>query len=178
MNTLFRGLIVGASLMLASCATPPKTTHSESYNFSIVKSYSLFPRESKFTELQRMSDFQRNRIELAIENQMEAQDFEYKELEKSDVVISYFLVGRSLSDLKRYNRRVKACLGCSKKEQERLNKDIRTSMIILDVLDNTKKRSIFRGYSKVKIDEENTSDENQQEMVEAISTILSQFPTK
>lgn len=178
MNTLFRSIIISMCLLLAACSTLPETSHSDNYNFSEIKSYSLFPRESKFTELQRMSDFQRNRIELAIENQMEVQNFEYKELEKADVVVSYFLVGRSLTELKKYNRRVRACLGCSNKEQDALNKDIRTSMIILDVLDNTKKRSIFRGYSKVKIDQETTSDENQQEMVEAITGILSQFPPK
>ncbi|WNC69273.1 DUF4136 domain-containing protein [Thalassotalea nanhaiensis] len=164
------------ALFITGCSTSPDTSFNNEFNFANVKTYSLFPRESKFTELQEMSDFQRNRIELAVEQQMELQQFSYTHFEQADVIISYFLVGNSLRELQKYNKGVKACLGCSQNEQAALNKDIRTSMLVLDVLDSEKKRSIFRGYTKVDLDPKNTSEENQQETIEAVQLILSQFP--
>ncbi|WNC71667.1 DUF4136 domain-containing protein [Thalassotalea psychrophila] len=163
-------------LFITGCSTSTETSFNDEFDFTVVKTYSLFPRESKFTELQEMSDFQRNRIELAVEKQMELQNFSYTQFEQADVIISYFLVGNSLSELKKYNKGVKACLGCSQNEQAVLNKDIRTSMLVLDVLDSDKKRSIFRGYTKLDLDPEDTSEENQQETIEAVQLILSQFP--
>lgn len=170
-------MIVSAGF-IAGCSSSPETSFNEEFDFSSVKTYSLFPRDSKFTELQEMSDFQRNRIELAVENQMEQQQFSYSQFEQADVIISYFLVGSSLRDLQKYNKGVKACLACSQNEQAALNKKIRTSMLILDVLDSKRKRSVFRGYAKVDLDPENTSEENQQETTQAVQLILSKFPPK
>lgn len=169
-------LVIFSVVFIAGCSSSAETSFNEEFDFSSVKTYSLFPRESKFTELQEMSDFQRNRIELAVEKQMELQHFSYTQFEQADVIISYFLVGNSLSELKKYNKGVKACLGCSQNEQAALNKDIRTSMLVLDILDSENKRSIYRGYAKVDLDPENTSEENQQETIEAVQLILSQFP--
>lgn len=170
--------MIFSAVFINGCSTTPETSFNDEFDFSSVKTYSLFPRESKFTELQEMSDFQRNRIELAVEQQMEQQHFSYSQFEQADVIISYFLVGNSLRELQKYNKGVKACLGCSKNEQAALNKEIKTSMLVLDVLDSEKKRSIFRGYTKLDLDVEDTSEENQQETIEAVQLILSQFPPK
>ena len=175
-KTISLSCIFVSVLFINGCSTSPETSFNDEFDFAVVKTYSLFPRESKFTELQEMSDFQRNRIELAVEKQMELQHFSYTQFEQADVIISYFLVGNSLGELKKYNKGVKACLGCSQNEQATLNKDIRTSMLVLDILDSEKKRSVFRGYTKLDLDPENTSEENQQETIEAVQLILSQFP--
>ncbi|WOH37139.1 DUF4136 domain-containing protein [Thalassotalea fonticola] len=171
-------VIFCSATFLNGCSSSPETSFNEEFDFSSVKTYSLFPRESKFTELQDMSDFHRNRIELAVEKQMEKQDFSYSQFEQADVIISYFLVGKSLRELQKYNKGVKACLGCSDKEQAALNKEIKTSMLVLDILDSEKKRSVFRGFTKLDLDVEDTSEENQQETIEAVQMILSKFPPK
>ncbi|OUS28800.1 hypothetical protein A9Q98_07185 [Thalassotalea sp. 42_200_T64] len=177
-NILLYLTTIATSVLLIACTSNIDTDYNDEFDFTQVKSYGIFPRESKFTELQRMSDFQRNRIELAIENQMDGQDFEYKNFEQADVIVTYFLVGNSLGDLQKYNKGVMACLACSQKEQASLNAGIRRSMLVIDILDSDKKRSVFRGFIKVDIKEKNTSEENQAETVQAVKQILSQFPPK
>ncbi|MDN3653349.1 DUF4136 domain-containing protein [Thalassotalea ponticola] len=145
------------------------------YNFNRVDSYSLFARDSKFTGLQSLSDYQRNRIELAIERKMERLGYQYDSLAQADIVVSYFLVGSSLAELENYNRFVRACLGCSEQQQQQLNKAIRSSMLIVDVLDGERKRSVYRGYTHVDLDIEHNSDENQQQIIDAVDQILGQL---
>ncbi|NMP15908.1 MULTISPECIES: DUF4136 domain-containing protein [unclassified Thalassotalea] len=169
-------MVFGLSLMLG-CASEPTSSVNPDFNFTQVKTFSLFPRESRFSDIQSLSDYERNRIELAIEQKMEESGFDYKPLEDADVVISYFLVGRSLRELQTYNKLVRACLGCAQAEQQRLNQDIRSSMLVIDVLDSVKRRSVFRGFVKVDLDIENSSDENQQEIIAAVDQILGQLPS-
>lgn len=83
-----------------------------------------------------------------------------------------------MGELQKYNKGVKACLGCSENEQATLNKEIKTSMLVLDVLGSEKKRSVFRGVTQLDLDVEDTSEDNQQETIAAVKIILSQFPPK
>ena len=178
MKKIFTVLIVSMVGLLAGCTSSPKTTHNLEFDFASVKSYSLFPRESKFSELQRMNDFERNRIELALEQQMESIGLEYKELEESDVVVTYFLVGNSLRNLQQYNKGVKACIACTPKEQLALNKEVRTSMLIIDVLDRETKTTVFRGMQKIDLDVEENSEEQNVEVIRVVSEILTLLPIK
>ncbi|TRX55895.1 DUF4136 domain-containing protein [Thalassomonas sp. M1454] len=163
-------------LTLSGCSVSPEYRFNEEYDFSQIKSYSLFPRESKFSSIQQLSDFERNRIELTIEEEMERFALVYKDFEEADVVVSYFFVERSLKELKAYNKGVGACLGCSDNQQKQLNKDIKTSMLIVDVLGNEKKRSIYRSFVDMKLDEKDTSDENNAVIKEAVRNVLANFP--
>ena len=49
----------------------------------------MFPRDSKFNEVQYLSDFQRNRVEISIEKVMEQRNFSYTEYEQADVVVEH-----------------------------------------------------------------------------------------
>ena len=163
-------------MILTGCSVDPDYRYTEGYDFNNIKSYSLFPRESKFSSIQQLSDFQRNRIELTIEEEMERLHLTYKDYEAADVVVSYFIVERSLTELKAYNKGVGACLGCSNNQQKELNKDIKTSMLIIDVLDNDNKRSVYRSFVDMKLGEKNTSDENNEIIKEAVKNLLINFP--
>lgn len=163
-------------MTLAGCSVDPEFRYTKEYDFSAVKTYSLFPRESKFSSIQQISDFQRNRIELSIEEEMEGFYLTYKDYEDADVVVSYFIVENSLKELKAYNKGVAACLGCSNNQQKELNKDIKTSMLIIDVLDNENKRSVYRSFVDMKLDDKSTSDENNEIIKEAVKNLLINLP--
>lgn len=175
-QTTFFLFIAFVTLFLSGCSTNADYRFQQDYDFAKVTTYGIFPRESKFSEIQYLSDFQRNRIELSIEKVMEQRNFSYAEYEQADVVVSYFWVGRSLKELKDYNKGVKACLGCSAAEQQRLNKDIKSSMLIIDIIDNAKKRSVYRSFVKIKLKEDNSSDENNDLIIEAVAEMLASFP--
>ena len=175
-QTTFLLFISLVTLLISGCSSNPEYRFDQEYNFAQVKTYGIFPRESKFSEIQYLSDFQRNRIELSIENVMEQRNFSHAEYEQADVVVSYFWVGRSLQELKDYNKGVKACLGCSAAEQQGLNKDIKISMLIIDIIDNETKRSVYRSFNEIKLKEDNSSDENNNLIIEAVIEMLANFP--
>ncbi len=157
---------------LAGCANQPSAKYNANYPFSEIVSYSLFPRSHAINDVQRLSDFQRNRIELAIEEAMEDLDFSYAEQENADVVVSYFVVQSSLRELKAYNREVKACLVCTEKEQRTINKAVRTDMLIIDLLPTSNMRSVYRQVTDLKMKPKNSSDENRQLIIDAVEQAL------
>lgn len=65
-----------------------------------IKSYSLFPRNSSFSEQQNISDGLRNSIEIEIENSFEAKGFHYKPIEQADFIVSYQLLGKNYKNYK------------------------------------------------------------------------------
>ncbi|MEW6998199.1 DUF4136 domain-containing protein [Colwelliaceae bacterium BS250] len=176
LQTTFLLFISLVTLLISGCSSQTEYRFDQDYDFSQVKTYGIFPRESKFSDIQHLSDFQRNRIEISIENVMEQRNFSYAEYEKADVVVSYFWVGRSLQELREYNKGVKACLGCSPSEQQDLNKDIKSSMLIIDIIDNANQRSVYRSFVKIKLKEGNSSDENNDLIIEAVAEMLANFP--
>ena len=172
------GLIIVAAIMLAACAKSADITQKQDYDFSNIQTYSLFPRESNFVDIQALTDVQRNGIELTIEKAMEEAGYEYKDWSESDMIISYFWVRRSLASLHKYNKAVGACLACTTNEQNELNKDIRTNNLIIDVLESERKRTVYRGVFPVDIEADHTSDENLQEIITAVDNILLSFPKR
>ncbi|WP_171022253.1 DUF4136 domain-containing protein [Thalassotalea litorea] len=164
------------TFLLTGCASQPSANFNPGYAFSDIQSYALFPRDHAINDVQRLSDFQRNRIELAIEEGMEALNYSYAEQEKADVVVSYFFVQSSLAELKAYNREVKACLVCTEKEQRTLNKNINTETLIIDLLSTKNMRSVYRKISGLKMKPKNSSDENQQLIIEAVQHGLADLP--
>lgn len=171
-------LFVFTVLLLPSCISPARFTANQEFDFSRVKNYSMFSRNSDFTNFQHISDFNRNRIEIAIENAMEVKQYDYTDLDNADVVVSYYLVGKSLKSLQQYNRKVKACLGCTLKQQNALNKDMYRSTLIIDVLDGKRLRTVYRSFTKLKVDVENNSDENQEIIIDTVERILQNLPSK
>ncbi|WP_185968034.1 DUF4136 domain-containing protein [Thalassotalea sp. PS06] len=159
-------------LLITGCSSQPSAQYNADYDFVDISSYSLFPRHHEFNDVQRLSDFQRNRIELAIEHAMDELAFSYTEQDEADVVVSYFLVQTSLQELKNYNRKVKACLICTEKEQRSLNRKIRTDMLIIDLISTSNMRSVYRQSSPLKMKPKNTSDENRQLIIEAVQESL------
>ncbi len=165
-----------SALLVAACTSNTKFNYDVKYDFANISNYSIYPRGSKFNDIQHLSDYQRNRFEIAIEQAMEQRNYPYQNYLQADIVVSYFLVKQSLQELKVYNKAVKACIACGEAEQQQLNKDIKSSMLIIDIVDNKKKRSVYRSFAKLKLSAENNSEENQDLIDQAIENILINFP--
>ena len=159
--------------LLSSCTVITNVQTKEGFDFKSIQTYSIFPRNSEFVSLQELSDFQRNRIELAIERAMESQQFQYADYNKADVVVSYFWAGRNFKALAKYNDKVKACIRCSKFQKEDYNRDIRASSLIIDVLDNKTYRTVYRNSTVLELRGKNNSEENQEIIMETVTDLLS-----
>ncbi|WP_371376121.1 DUF4136 domain-containing protein [Thalassotalea aquiviva] len=175
MIRIFFCLPIFALVYLVGCASPAPV-HIQDHNFNSIKTYSLFARASKFNEIQALSDYQRNRIELAIERTMEEKNYAYAPVANADVIVSYFLVRDSTEDFIKYNKLVQACLGCSKQKLAKQHHKIKPQTLVLDVLDNDSQRSVYRSYTSLKTELKNTSDENQQIIMQAVDKMLMNFP--
>ncbi len=166
-------LITFVSLcMMSGCSSKAQTSANKDFDFNGINSYSLFERDSDFTDWQHLSDFERNRIEIAIENTMDRHDFSYKSVDEADVVVSYFLVGRNIAELNQYNKKVKACLGCTKRELKLLNYNVRPSTLIIDILDGERLRSVYRSHVQLKLRVENDSETNREIISEGVDKLL------
>ena len=74
---------------------PIETKYQVKFNFSAVESYSVFGRNSAFTEYQNLSDVDRNSIELVIENIFDKKGLSYQAVEQAepDIKVTYPLSG-------------------------------------------------------------------------------------
>ena len=86
--------------------------YHDSFDFSAVQSYSLYERNSTFTELQNLLDSRRNAIEIAIERTMAKQKFSYADVEHADVIVTYHVFNGNKVDYSSYNKSVHFCQYC------------------------------------------------------------------
>lgn len=90
----FYAIVILLSLISACANTPHFATahYFRHFNFSQLKSYALYDRNSEFLDYQNMSDVMRNSIEFAIETQLDAKKLVLHSADKADVMVSYFWV--------------------------------------------------------------------------------------
>eukprot|EP00487_Bulimina_marginata_P011933 TRINITY_DN7905_c1_g1_i1.p1 TRINITY_DN7905_c1_g1~~TRINITY_DN7905_c1_g1_i1.p1 ORF type:complete len:125 (+),score=6.61 TRINITY_DN7905_c1_g1_i1:87-461(+) len=87
--------------LLSACSSNHKTgvVYHEGFDFSQVKNYSFYHRNSAFTDSQNLIDARRNAIEIAIERTMENNNFNYLEPEQADVVVTYYYLMGTLGNI-------------------------------------------------------------------------------
>ncbi len=177
------------SLFLFACASKnPVTNFQQEYSFGDIEYYSLYPRNSEFTEVQNLGDVMRNRIEIVLEQAMDKKGLDYKDTEQADVVISYYIVGRSARELKGYNREVNYCQYCltslygdnnSSGKKKLGNADyVLPGSLIIDLIDQKKKRSIWRSSYPLNIDVSDNSQEVKEKISNAVNVMFSTLPNK
>ena len=167
--------------MLSSCSSsrPAFSKYQTSFNFSKVPSYALYNRNSDFTDFQNLSDATRNSIELAIEQVLDKNDFVYLIENEADIIVTYHLVSQNSKELERYNKGVAYCSFCLRGGAEKNKKQwvIRPGSLIVDVIDPTKKRSVWRSVYALNIDaEKDNSKEMQLKIYQAIDAMIEKYP--
>lgn len=152
---------------------------SKNFNFSSINTYSTFSRNSPFTDIQSISDTTRNSIEIGIEQIFDKKGFQYEKQSNADVTVSYYLMSGKAAGLKKYNQTVKYCQPClSWFNQQKPNQrwSLTSGSIVLDVIDNHDKRSIWRGVFPLNIKASDNSAEIQFKIYSALEFMLGKLP--
>ncbi len=170
------------SLLLSGCGAlkNPVIYHS-SFDFSKVKTYSFYPSNSTFIDSQSLNYAQRNRIELAIEKSLNAQDFSYSDINNADMIITYHLVKRKSKDYKAYNKAIRFCQHCLKANAWQQNNNewhVYPGGLIIDLIDPKKNRSVWRSIYPLKFKQKDNSKTKNEKIIEAVEIMLIQYPRK
>ncbi|WP_284243876.1 DUF4136 domain-containing protein [Thalassotalea insulae] len=165
---------------VTSCSgrLPASAKYSRYYDFSAIKSYSTFDRNSAFSEYQNISDATRNSIELAIEQALDSLGYSYQSSEQADILISYHLINKS-KELKKYNRGVSFCRPCltlSDRDNRQKTWRMQPGSLILDVVSRDSHRSVWRSVYPLDIKEQDNSFEVQEKIQTVIKHMLTSFP--
>ncbi len=155
--------------------------YHESFDFSQVKSYSLYNRNSPFTDSQSLIDIRRNAIEIAIERSMSNQKFNYVEPEQADVIVTYYLLNDMPKEYAKYNNVVRFCVQCLRANTWQTTNqysNISKGSLIIDLVDPKKKRSVWRSAYPLNIDVKDNSAEQNEKILQAVSLMLAQYPQR
>jgi hypothetical protein len=153
--------------------------YHDGFDFSQVKSYSLYHRNSPFTDSQSLSDTRRNAIEIAIERRMSAKKFNYTEPQHADVIVTYHLFNGNFGEYSQYNEAVRFCVHCLRASAWQTNNQyskLAKGSLILDIVDPKKKRSVWRSAYPIEIDVKDNSAELNRKIQQAVSLMFALYP--
>jgi len=151
----------------------------DNFDFSRVKSYSFYDRNSAFSETQSLLDNRRNAIEIAIERTMASKQFNYTEIENTDLIVTYHLFDGKHGDFSNYNKAVRFCTHClraSTWQTERQYSSVKAGDLVLDLVDPKKNRSVWRSVFPLKFKEKDNSAEINDRIKLAIAAMLAEYP--
>ncbi|NQY87048.1 MAG: DUF4136 domain-containing protein [Colwellia sp.] len=153
--------------------------YHNSFDFSQVKNYSLYNRNSAFTDSQSLIDIRRNTIEIAIEGNMSNKKFNYAEPEQADVIVTYYLLNDIAEEYEKYNAVVRFCVQCLRANTWQTTNQyskITKGSLIIDLVDPKKKRSVWRSVYPLNIDVKDNSAEVNEKILQAVSLMLALYP--
>jgi len=167
--------------LLSACSSNQKAgvVYHDSFDFSAVKSYSLYDHNSTFSETQSLLDNRRNAIEIAIERSMAKSKFSYETLEKADVIVTYYVFNGKRNDYSKYNEVVHFCTHCLRAttwKTDQKYSSISQGSLILDLVDPKQNRSIWRSVYPLGLKEKENSAETNDRIKQAVSTMLAEYP--
>lgn len=170
-----------ALFVISACSSHKNAgvVYHESFDFSLVKSYSFYQRNSAFTETQSLIDTRRNAIEIAIERTMSEKNFDYAELKQADVIVTYHFHNGVSGEYSKYNEVVRFCVHClraSTWQTKNQYSNLVEGSLILDLVDPKKKRSVWRSTYPLDINVKDNSAKLNDKIQQAVSLMLAQYP--
>jgi hypothetical protein len=169
--------------LLTACSSyqDAGVVYHHNFDFSAVKNYSFYERNSSFTESQNLLDVHRNAIEIAIERAMAENHFNYSSLEQADIVVTYHVLNGNRQEYSKYNEAIHFCNHClraSAWQTENKYKEPRFGSLILDIIDPKKQRSVWRSAYPLEIKGEDNSAISNEKIQQAITAMLAQYPNQ
>jgi len=158
----------------------PVTYHS-GFDFSQVKKYSFYSSGSSFFDSQSLSHTQRNRIELAIEKSLNAQNFVYSDIDSADIIVTYYFVKKNPTEYQNYNKAILFCPYCLKAntwQQDNNEWHAYPGGLIIDLVDPKKNRSVWRSIYPLKHDVKDNSNDLNEKIIKTVDIMLRQYPRK
>jgi len=174
-------IVITLLTFLVACSSMKEAgvVYHDGFDFSAVKNYSLYGRNSTFTEAQSLLDTRRNAIEIAIERTMAKQNFNYIELEQTDLIVTYHVVSGSRKDYAKYNEVVRFCTFCLQAttwKTDQQYSDIRRGSLIIDLVDPKQSRSVWRSVYSLDLEDRENSAETNDRIKQAITAMLAKYP--
>jgi len=168
-------------LALSSCSSRKNPViYYDDFDFTQVKNYSFYISGSSFFDSQSLSHAQRSRIELAIEKSLNAQAFNYSEVDDADIIVTYHIVKNRQQDYQTYNKSVLFCSYClkaSKWKTKSFDWQVYRGGLIIDLVDPSSNRSVWRSIYPLKFKTKDNSMRTNEIITEAVDAMLSQYPT-
>ena len=169
-------------ILLSACSSVKKTgvVYHERFDFTAVKSYSLYDRNSAFSETQSLLDARRNAIEIAIERTMTNKKFNYAEVEQADVIVTYHLFNGNRGDYAKYNKATHFCANCLRAATWKVDnkyKPVNRGSLVLDIVDPKKNRSVWRSNYPLNLKAKENSAKTNDKIKEAVAIMLAQYPS-
>lgn len=175
-------LAVLALMLNTACSTsrPALSKFSDNFDFSQANRYRIYDRNSDFSNIQNISDTQRNRIELAIEHALDKRGFVYQDDNDSDVIVTYHLVKQNRKQLLHYNKQVAYCSFCLRGGEITTDSkqwQIMPGSLIIDLVSAKRKQSVWRSVYDLKINfDKDNSKVIQQKISLAVNAMLDKYP--
>ncbi len=168
-------------ILISACSSSKKTgvVYHDRFDFSTVKSYSLYDHNSAFSETQSLLDARRNAIEIAIERAMANKKFSYADVEQADVIVTYHLFNGNRGDYAKYNKSVRFCAHCLRATTWKTDKEYKSvsrGSLVLDIVDPKKNRSVWRSTYPLNLKVKENSATTNNKIKEAVATMLAQYP--
>ncbi|GAW97487.1 hypothetical protein MTCD1_03114 [Colwellia marinimaniae] len=151
------------------------------FDFSQVKTYSFYRSGSAFFDSQNLPHAQRGSIELAIEKNLDAQDFHYSDLDSADIIVTYHLVKKQPKDYLNYNKAVLFCAPCLRAnawQKNNIDWHVYQGGLIIDLVDPKRKRSVWRSIYPLKFKVKDNSQELNKKVMAAVNNMLMHYPRK
>lgn len=169
-------------LLLSACSTSKNAgvVYYDGFDFSAVQRYSLYDRNSAFTEAQSLLDSRRNSIEIAIERTMAKKKFSYSALEQTDVIVTYYLYNGNRAEYSSYNKVVHFCQHCLRSirwQTDNIYVKAVHGSLILDLFDPKQQRSVWRSIYPLALNIKDNSAERNSKIQQAVNSMLAQYPT-
>lgn len=167
--------------ILSACSGVQKAgvVYHDRFDFSAVKSYSLYDRNSLFSETQSLSDTRRNAIEIAIERSMANKKFSYDAFDKADVIITYHVFNGQQNNYSEYNEAVHFCHHCLRATTWKTDQQyasISQGSLVLDIVDPKQNRSVWRSVYPLKLSAKENSAKTNEKIKQAVSAMLAEYP--
>lgn len=172
-------LVLIINLIACTSTKEATTSFRDGFDFSAVETYSTYGRNSAFGELQNINDSTRNTIELAIEQGFDENGFRYNNVKNADIMIAYHVINHNLVEFDKYNKQVKYCGYClNGNDTTRLDleKKQRPGSLVLDIIDPTSQRSVWRSVYPLGFKDKDNSREMQEKISHAVDQMLKDYP--
>ncbi len=168
-------------ILLNACSSVKKAgvVYHDGFDFTAVKSYSFYDRNSTFSETQSLLDSRRNAIEIAIERTMAEKKFGYAEIEQADVIVTYYMFNDKRGDYSNYNKAVHFCTHCLRAttwQTDQKYASVSRGSLVLDLVDPKQNRSVWRSVYPLNLKEKENSAETNDRIKQAVSIMLAQYP--
>lgn len=181
-NSLLKLIFMPAVLMLSACSTTytPETDKNPNYNFNDVKSYYVIGDERQKKPM--FSDIDRARLEGAIDDSMQQLGKLKEQESEADILISYFVVTKDKVKVNssysgNYSQGCYRCWPSYGAGVTHIStRDYVEGTLVLDIIDNDTKRSVYRSKLVKPLKSFETLQEREQAMNNMVKEMMKSIP--